>query len=223
MVSDDIDSLPLLSGLPTHRASAEAGPSRPSSRAHSRAPSRALTRGISRPCSFEEVNGRSDDIERQALSGRSSKSSRKEEEDGHVSESSFSEIGLELITDSVFKVPDDELDDHDTTRVPLLTNGHALRGDELDELVQAEGPVIGVRGTMMDGIANVSIPLKLRTVLRKIDGKLHYRCWDSRVCELIEHGCFELIPLPSLPYAISQAGFVMGVTLLIVLAGVTDW
>jgi hypothetical protein len=62
----------------------------------------------------------------------------------------------------VFKAPGEERDGIDdlSSSVPLLQGGieriRRPEDDELEELVEIEGPKTGVRGTMMDGIANVS-------------------------------------------------------------------
>lgn len=74
-------------------------------------------------------------------------------------------IHLDLVTpdlwlDVVFSVPGDELDDrNESMTVPLLGIGRGVADEELDELIHAEGPNSAVRGTMMDGIANVSLSL----------------------------------------------------------------
>lgn len=60
----------------------------------------------------------------------------------------------------MFKVPGDDDDRYDreaSTSAPLL--GGELRGnrvEQMEELERSEGPQEGVKGTLMDGIANVS-------------------------------------------------------------------
>lgn len=55
----------------------------------------------------------------------------------------------------MFKMPDDEREE-DASTVPLLTtNERQVSIQEQDELFAAEGPNSALRGTLMDGIANV--------------------------------------------------------------------
>ena len=112
----------------------------------------------------ERDRGRSRDAEWQAQTEPRSISSHrdrdKDEENGHV-RVSLARLSKYLKTDldTVFKAPADELDDHDDlTTVPLLASGQGVAPEELDELLRAEGPNTGERGTMMDGIANVGSP-----------------------------------------------------------------
>jgi hypothetical protein len=66
-----------------------------------------------------------------------------------------------MVVNQVFDVPGDDQDEVDdlSTSVPLLRDGEGSarrpEDDELEELMEAEGPKMGERGTMMDGIANV--------------------------------------------------------------------
>ncbi|ORY28481.1 transmembrane amino acid transporter protein-domain-containing protein [Naematelia encephala] len=190
--SEDDLNAPLLSGpslsssIPLS-SSAIAGPSsRPTSRQASKPPSRIGSRRNSFTKSHESLHSRSDDIERQIGSGRSSRNSgsRKDDDDQ-----------LERERHVLFKIPMDEdgLDDPLNT-VPLLSRERrqSMTDEEVEELVLAEGPNTAVRGTLLEGIANMAN-------------------------SIIGAG------IVGLPYAVSQAGFVMGVFLLIVLAGVTDW
>lgn len=58
----------------------------------------------------------------------------------------------------VFKAPEDELDEHSTT-APLLAHADGElqpMSEEEREAVLDEGPNTGLKGTLMDGIANVS-------------------------------------------------------------------
>ncbi|RSH89397.1 hypothetical protein EHS25_002509 [Saitozyma podzolica] len=174
MTTPVLDSLPL---LPTQgqRLSSEAGPSRPMSRGASSRPS---SRARSRRNSNEGKLRLSGDVERQSGSGRSSRAGIRAEENGHV----------------LFKAPEDELDEHSTT-APLLAHADGElqpMSEEEREAVLDEGPNTGLKGTLMDGIANMAN-------------------------SIIGAG------IVGLPYAVSQAGFVMGVVLLVGLAIVTDW
>ena len=57
-------------------------------------------------------------------------------------------------------MPGDEPDDrNESMTVPLLGIGRGVTDEELDELIHAEGPNTAGRGTMLDGIANVSCSL----------------------------------------------------------------
>lgn len=73
----------------------------------------------------------------------------------------------------MFKVPGEEYDrtrgqieseiDERSVSAPLLPGGEGRgsregRMEELEELERAEGPQEGTKGTLMDGIANVSSP-----------------------------------------------------------------
>jgi hypothetical protein len=65
----------------------------------------------------------------------------------------------------VFKAPDDE-DEHSAS-APLLSisGGRATSSEEERELWEAEGPNSELRGTLLDGIANVCprLPLSSRS------------------------------------------------------------
>jgi hypothetical protein len=66
------------------------------------------------------------------------------------------------LLNAVFKVPGEDVEDNEelSTDAPLLHGGtrriQRLEDDELEELMNTDGPKSGVKGTMMDGIANVS-------------------------------------------------------------------
>lgn len=126
----------------------------------------------------------------------------------------------------MFKVPGDDEETYDretSTSAPLL-GGEATgsRMEELEALERSEGPQEGVKGTLMDGIANVSSAVLASDQSLIADGQLDHgcrHCWVSQrkpmrsVCQADDR----------LPYAVSQAGFVTGVGLLIALAALTDW
>jgi hypothetical protein len=62
---------------------------------------------------------------------------------------------------SVFKAPDVDEDEHSAS-APLLSmgsGGRATSSEEERELWEAEGPNTALRGTLLDGIANVCPPL----------------------------------------------------------------
>lgn len=61
----------------------------------------------------------------------------------------------------MFKAPDDE-DEHSAS-APLLSvisGGRATSSEEERELWEAEGPNSELRGTLLDGIANVRTPFR---------------------------------------------------------------
>lgn len=67
----------------------------------------------------------------------------------------------------VFKAPEDELDEHSTT-APLLAHADGElqpMSEEEREAVLDEGPNTGLKGTLMDGIANVSRVATCETTL----------------------------------------------------------
>lgn len=111
-----------------------------------------------------------------------------------------------LLLTTVFKAPDehDRLDDedHHGPDIPLLSAEDRITREE-EDAVFADGPA-SARGTLMDGIANVSCSLSSTAD-------------DQMANSILGAGII------GLPYAIKQAGFVTGITLLIVLAVVTDW
>lgn len=89
----------------------------------------------------------------------------------------------------VFKAPDGD-DDEVSASAPLLSlpsGGRATSSDEERELWEAEGPHSGVRGTLLDGIANVRrvtyaaafITLALEYTDTS-DGQLDPRGWNHR-------------------------------------------
>lgn len=64
----------------------------------------------------------------------------------------------------VFKAPaevGDEDEQSHSASAPLLSLGRATSSEEERELWESEGPNSGVRGTLMDGIANVRPTLVL--------------------------------------------------------------
>jgi hypothetical protein len=81
----------------------------------------------------------------------------------------------------VFKQPGDDDERYDreaSTSAPLL-GGEATpsRMEELEALERSEGPQEGVKGTLMDGIANVSSStIRTRTALT-VDGQLDHGSW----------------------------------------------
>jgi hypothetical protein len=71
-------------------------------------------------------------------------------------------IDLKETNHEVFKAPDDE-DEHSAS-APLLSvisGGRATSSEEERELWEAEGPNSELRGTLLDGIANVHTLLPL--------------------------------------------------------------
>lgn len=63
----------------------------------------------------------------------------------------------------MFAGPEDDPEDHaQSSSAPLLQNGTAdFVSEEEREAVLFDGPDVTVRGTMMDGIANVGLLLEL--------------------------------------------------------------
>jgi len=65
----------------------------------------------------------------------------------------------------VFKAPDGDEDEHSAS-APLLSmvsGGRATSSDEEREIWEAEGPNTALRGTLLDGIANVRLPSPSKT------------------------------------------------------------
>jgi len=136
----------------------------PSSRTSSRNPSRTPSRiGSKRPSfELEDIRRRkSEDVERYPGSGESSRTFHREDlnrvrELGLGNQKSIIEIC------TVFKAPGDEHDEVDelSTSAPLLQSGQNITSrpedNEFEEVQVLDESKLGTRGTMMDGIANVS-------------------------------------------------------------------
>ena len=89
MIFDDTESEPSLPEYTAHLDHTGAGPS---SQPPSRTPSKVSARPSSRVSSRGDLDGsksHSNDVERQRYSGRTSKSSLREEDDGHLSMSFY--------------------------------------------------------------------------------------------------------------------------------------
>ena len=143
---------------------------------------------------------------------------------------------------SVFDTTADDIDlDERSTSAPLLPRGERDGSlvEEIDELLRSQGPasaasVTAVKGTLLDGVANVRVTLWTLPYARLVphsqwrlilDGQFDHWSGYHWVCPLEERdaGRRTVADISSLPYAVSQAGFFTGVTLLIALAALTDW
>jgi hypothetical protein len=84
----------------------------------------------------------------------------------------------------VFKAPEEDHEEHSTT-VPLLAAGdRELLTESEREEVFAEGPNSSIRGTLLDGIANVGredADCSLLIAAELVDGQQYHRGRDSRV------------------------------------------
>jgi hypothetical protein len=140
------DAFPLLSGTTN-----SAGPSRP----HSRGTSVERARKVRITEDVELGSGRS------TPSGLHSRRSGEHEDRSMRMSLCVSSRGQADI--EVFKAPDVDEDEHSAS-APLLSmgsGGRATSSEEERELWEAEGPNTALRGTLLDGIANVRSPLPL--------------------------------------------------------------
>ena len=80
-------------------------------------------------------------------------------------------------------------DEHSSSMGAPLLAGRRRTGtdDEIEDLILAEGPVSAGRGSLLDGIANVSVQIEhasLAVVLTQVDGEFHHWRRHCRVSSL---------------------------------------